>query len=252
MKLVASLVTHNEMGRYLQPCVRSLLGFCDEIAVLDDRSDDGTAEWLGSLERVRMMTNPGAPMFEHEGYARQRLLDWTVEAKPSHVLAIDADEFVADGQKVRMAIDRYPHVQAFTLSMQEIWKACPDTLCVRTDGGWRVHDVPILFAVPPNPLRDQSFRMSPKQLACGREPMSVRNLTVRGKSVPSGTAVLHFGWAEEADRQRRYDRYVVADGGRFHASSHLQSIMWLDDQVDMEPCAWPEWMDRDEILGITG
>jgi glycosyltransferase involved in cell wall biosynthesis len=50
VKLIASLIVRNELKRYLEPCVAHLLEFCDEIRVLDDRSDDGTREWLAKQE----------------------------------------------------------------------------------------------------------------------------------------------------------------------------------------------------------
>lgn len=251
MRLVASLITRNEMKRYLEPCVESLLAFVDEIRVLDDRSEDGTAEWLAEQAGVKVLINEGEPMFQHEGFARQRLLNWTLEAAPTHILSVDADEIVADGKMVREAIVNNPGVQAFTLLMEEIWKTCPQELCVRHDGGWRPHEIPILYAVPPPGFQDRRFHISPKQLACGREPVMIRNLAVRGKAIPTGTEVLHFGWSKESARQARYDRYVEADGGRFHASSHLQSIMWPDDNVTMVSREWPATIDKEKIMEVS-
>jgi hypothetical protein len=66
--------------------------------------------------------------------------------------------------------------------------------------------------------------------------------------------VLHFGWTNVQDRQARYDRYVEHDGGRFHKNSHLESIMWADDQVQVTPRTWPADMTktvRAEVLART-
>lgn len=237
MKLVASLIVHDELGRYLEPCIASLLEFCDLVCVYDDGSTDGTLPWLLSQPpSVRVTSDPVSRFYEHEGAARQRLLDWTLAQEPTHVLSIDADEFVTDGAALRAACEAGGVV--WSLDMQEVWALDGDCLCIREDGGWRSHPVPILWAAPgrealPSPL----WRIQDRQLACGREPLAVRRM---GNSVKdSGVDVLHFGWACEAERQARYNRYVVADGGKFHASAHLQSIMWNDRRVDLRGREWP-------------
>lgn len=238
MKLVASMITRNEMGRYLRPAIESLAAFCDEIRVLDDASDDGSCEWLCEHPAVELLANEGAPMFEHEGRARQALLEWTLKGTPTHVLAIDADEFVADGQKLRAAIGDFPSVGVYALTMLEVWKAGESALWTREDGGWKAHPVPILWAVPPGDPR--RLRIRDRALACGREPEQIGRIGARGIQF-AGTDILHFGWAREAERAARYERYVVADGGRFHASAHLKSIMWEDGHPNLrlEERSWP-------------
>lgn len=247
MSLVASLIVRNELGRFLEPCVRHLQAFCDEIRVLDDCSDDGTYEWLSEQQGVHVKMTPKRPrMFEHEGQARQRLLDWTLKAKPDWILAIDADEFVSDGQTLRAAVERPNPHGVFNVTLSEVWKASESGLAIRVDGGWKPHRCPILFAAKPG------LRISQRQLACGREPISVRHAARHAPD--SGVGVLHVGWVNELRRPDRYQRYVAADNGRFHASQHLRSIMWPDRRVRMR---WEQWPDgllpwRDQILAGCG
>lgn len=232
VRLVASLIVRNELGRYLAPCVESLLEFCDEVCVLDDGSEDGTYAWLANRPRVRVSAPRDPLFFTHEGRARQALLTWTLRHDPTHVLAVDADELVTDGPLIREALEARPDVDAWTVCMEEVWRARDDGLAVRIDGGWRPHPVPVLWRVPE---RTRGLRIADRQLACGREPEQVRRL-------PAGcidASILHFGWANRAERQARYDRYAVADGGRFHASQHLRSILWPDARVRTIPRPWP-------------
>lgn len=240
MNLLAMMVVRNEMDRYLPLVIDSLLEFCDGVRVIDDRSDDGTGEWLVAKQQqkrgVRMMVNEWQPMFEHEGSLRQRLLDYTLAGEPTHIIAVDADEFVPDGLAVRQAVEEDERGLAWSLEMGEVWKVSEEGLSIRTDGGWWPHNCPVIFRPLP---QDRNFRISPKQLACGREPLAIRHIFVRGHA-PQVGQILHFGWACEADRRRRYERYVVADGGRFHANRHLESIMWSDGQVQLQQCLWPE------------
>lgn len=242
MKLVASLIVRNELGRYLKPCIYSLHEFCDEIRVLDDGSTDGSGDWLRDTEfdgRVHVLTNEGPSFFTHEGKARQTLLNWTLAADPTHVLAIDADEFVEDGHALRKQLDR--EIVAHALCMQEVWEA-GSTLKIRMDGGWRPHPVPICWAVP---LAKGTLRIQDRALACGREPVAVRRMRQR----PTGICVLHFGWANPEERQARYERYVEADGGKFHASRHLQSIMWPESRIELCEQPWPNQKLAYVVLG---
>lgn len=246
MNLVASLIARNERARYLEPCIRHLQSFCDEIRVLDDASDDGTYEWLAEQDRVVTMRNLSPAFWIHEGRVRQRLLDWTLQSGASHILALDCDEFVSDGAELRAALERPNRVGVWTLPMEEIWNATDDGLSVRVDGAWRPYPCPILYAVRPG------LKMSDRQLACGREPVAIRS---KARHAPaSGSTCLHFGWSNKSHRQARYDRYVKADGGRFHASRHLRSIMWTDRRVQVRHRAWPAGLApwREDILAACG
>lgn len=233
MKLAASLIVRNELGRYLEPCVDHLLEFCDEVVLLDDHSDDGTFRWLLSQgERVQPLRHNSEPeFFKHEGRARQALLEWTLSREPTHVLAIDADEFVDDGPALRRSLEQWDEA-AFGLVMEEIWEAAGDGLCVRQDGGWASHAIPAVWRVPER--IDASWRIADRALACGRMPRPVDSIPLWAYG-----SLLHFGWANEQERRARYDRYRVADGGRFHASQHLESIMWGCNRVQLQPREWP-------------
>lgn len=252
MKLVASVIVRDELDRYLIPFLSHLTGFVDEIRLLDDGSTDGWADRLSAeskaapvdLDRIHVLRSESSVFFENEGAARQALLSWTLEGEPTHVLAIDADEFVADGETLRMLVERRPDVPAWTLTMQEIWKVADECLCVRQDGGWRPHEVPILYAVPTGRRRDSSFSIADRKLAPGREPTYVKGLYRQHRAVPTGTEILHFGWTCERDRVARHARYVTHDGGRFHQSTHLKSILAPDRRVAMDARGWPTGLDE--------
>lgn len=230
------MVGTGEGDRYLAECLRSLGQFVEAIAVVDESTDGATAAVLGkttglySHERVE----PGM-FFRHEGRARQLLLEVTLEQKPTHILAIDCDELVSDGQALRALCEADEGNGAWALSMDEVWKADDRALWTRQDGGWRSHHVPILYRAPTRSVGN--WRIQDRQLACGREPIAVRSLAAR--AVQTGVSVFHFGWARESERQTRYQRYAEADGGRFHASAHLNSILFPDRKVRLARRSWP-------------
>jgi Glycosyl transferase family 2 len=246
VKLAASLIVRNEIDRFLKPCIEHLLGFCDTVIVLDDGSDDGTREWLLEHSGPQLgVAHQGISQFYvHEGRARQRLLDITLRGNPppTHVLSIDADEFISDGAGLRALLDGQPDVAVWALNMEEIWVANSLGLGVREDGGWRTHPLPVLWKAPPAAA---GWRMVDKKLACRRVPQQV--LAQASRSIASGLAIMHFGWADPATRQARYDRYAKHDGGRFHASRHLQSILWEDARVKLRPRPWPVGHAFDEL-----
>ena len=142
MNLVAMMIVRNELDRYLEPVVTQLLTFCDEIRVTDDGSTDGTREWLEGLDRVSVRAVDETEFYRHEGRARQSAMNWAYKGGPTHVLAVDADEYIAGGQQLReaLATDR---MMVWTLDMQEIWQVFTECMKVREDGGWRSHPVPI-------------------------------------------------------------------------------------------------------------
>lgn len=246
MNLVASLVVRDELARYLEPCVASLLGFCDAIIVLDDGSTDGTYEWL--LEQPKVYMTRGEPgFFENEGRTRQKLLEITLAHGPSHVLAIDADEFVADGDLVRKTVEE-GRASVFSLCMSEVWSATSTQIGIRKDGRWGPHRAPILWKAPTR--ADASWRIPEKEGAGGRIPKAV---VAQARSAFSlDIDILHFGWANQRERLARHARY--ADRGGFgHDPRHIASILLPDAKVTLDRQPWPPSLDRKSILaGVNG
>jgi hypothetical protein len=248
MKLIAMMVVRNEADRYLRPCIEHLLDFCDEIRVVDDNSSDHTQELLASYDGVEVMAQGESTFYQHEGRTRQALLEWTMEGRPTHILAIDADEFIADGKLLRATMEKGSATGVWKLTMTEVWAAGSDWLSVRMDGDWKPRPIGIAFAVPADHWTNRQlrrhWRMHDRALACGRTPLYITMAGNRTVSDPV-TDILHFGWACVADRQERYQRYVVHDGGAHHASKHLLSIMWPDEMVGTKLMAWPPALDKE-------
>lgn len=251
MKLTASLIIRNELGRYLEPCISHLLEFCDEIRILDDSSTDRWAEtihsgWGAAGRRVIAVQHEAEkrndePDFHLHAAARNRLLAFTLDGWPDYVIAVDADEFVSDGAAVRRGCMRGGDVLSLTIS--EVWEACDDLLCVREDGGWRSHEIGAVW-------RAERFRrdalLADRGHATGRVPEGVNTVP----AVSTGEALLHFGWANRAERAERFERYAVGDAGRFHAAAHIASIMAEDIHVECRAREWSAALEpwREAIL----
>lgn len=249
MILAASMVVRNELSRYLPLVIEHLRGFCDQISVLDDGSTDGTLQYLQSQidGQLSVRGNPSGTFDLHEGQTRQALLDFTLERAPTHVLAIDGDEFISDGQALRALLEAQPAVGAWALRMTEIWNVTEDGMQVRLDGAWHPYQRVHVWAVPSQ--LNANWRIMDRPLACSPVPRAVLGL----RPQLSGISIYHFGWADPATRQARYDRYMSLDGGRFHARSHLQSIMYPEHKIRREQEAWPatHWAAqvREKLVG---
>ncbi len=246
MNLVAGLIVKNELGRYLKWSIDQLLEICQRVVVLDDGSDDGTYEWLDALkdDRIVLGRHPRSLFFEHEGKARQNLMEEVMRQRPTHILATDADEFLSSTRTVWQAVAEHQEgrdrdeFRVWTLPMQEVWKADQNQLWLRVDGGWRSHGVPVLYSVPKGWHR--KLQIADRALACGRQPEIVNRAALSRKAIALDAQVLHFGWTREAEREKRYERYAVNDGGKFHRNQHLESIMFPDHRVRFDRRDWPE------------
>lgn len=247
MKLIASMIVSNEADRYLDDCLTHLREFCDGIVAVDDGSTDATPVLLARANAV-VHRNETPQFYAHEGRARQKLLELTMAQHPTHILAIDADEFVEDGPRLRTLLETNRTGNGiWQLSMEEVWAADPDNLSIRVDGKWGPWPVPLCFAVP-NRIQPHLWKIRDEALACGRVPMQVANHGGRGRN--SSISILHFGWTNVAQRFARWHRYQVHDGGRYHRSDHLESIMFPPDRVATRQRPWPAALEpfKDDLL----
>lgn len=234
VRLIASLIVRNELGRYLEPCIDHLLEFCDAVRVLDEGSTDGWSD-----KRVTILREPPrkGDAFVNHAAARQRLLDFTLEGQPTHILAVDADEFITDGALLRQTAESLDYAGALKVCLQEVWKVRADELDIRQDGGWTEHDVALVWR--PDRLRRDQLRITDRGHATGRTPDAVAQLP----SSHTCSALLHLGWANIGERAKRFERYAVGDAGKYHAKAHIESIMFPDSRIKLQSVAWPEALD---------
>ena len=245
MKLAASVIVRNERARYLEVVLAHLLEFCDLVCVLDDESSDGWEEafrpgWGRHGSRVLIKqgtTRADGVAFNQHAAARNQLLQFTLAQEPDAILAIDADELVSDGAALRTAAES--RVISAALLMEEVWEVCDDLLCIREDGGWSAHPVTMLWK--PHPGRAYGIRDLGH--ATGRTPLGVGGGHVVAEC-------LHLGWSNRAERAERYERYAVGDAGKYHAASHIASIMWPDEEVTCRARPWPAALEpwRQDLL----
>lgn len=232
MKIWGVLVTHNEMGRYLDCVVSWHRQFLDGIAAYDDRSTDGTADYLAEAKGVQVTIRPATePGFrQHEGRFRQQAWEWFERVfSPTEgdwVLAFDADEMTIarDGEREALeAIAQRAEVEkavAAVVHIPEVYRADEmegllDQPYVRTDGFWGQIKGTRFFRYLPN------GHIADRQMACGSEPTYVGGSArfVEQKDL----VILHYGYADPLDRMAKYERYRTLYAG--HNVAHVNSIV---------------------------
>lgn len=220
-----AMILRNEMARHLKKAaecateVAALNG--GRFIVTDDRSDDGTYEFMREFTtRIQRFDHP---MFmKNEGVARQLHYEWiSTHVQPGDwVLSLDADETVNDprlvGEKVQEAERKRRRV--VLMPLYEFWSESPPMY--RTDGYWFGTKASRLYQF------QDGGRMSDREFAGGSEPLYVGEEARAGRVLSQDDLhLLHWGYVFTRDRVVKYERYTSREGGHGHNDRHVRSII---------------------------
>lgn len=216
------MIVRNEAGRYLgrslgtaQRITRASGG---KIIITDDASTDITALICGKYtDNVQILPEP--MYWSHEGRARQLHLDYVtlLVQEGDWVLSLDADESISDPEALVAFAQTVPSTHdAIGLPLYEFWEPSR----YRVDGQWfgtmssrlwRWHD---------------AAEMADREMASGSEPTYVqRAIGERRWSPQKDIHLLHWGYLDPEDRNRKYQAYTQRVGGHGHNNQHVQSIL---------------------------
>lgn len=214
--IVGSMVVRDEANRYLQASLSRLLEVCDKVFVADDGSMDNSVEMARSMGcSVWERPDSVKPFAVNESVFRSAAWNTLGETmslnEDDWVLSIDADEYLMASRKQleEMAVQAGQR-NAFTLSIREAWSL--DPVLIRVDGFWRENHN--------------------RRVHRWNKEAKFRNVTMGCGSVPDGgrcteihkIQILHFGYALEEDRLRKYDFYKSLPS-HGHNESHIESIL---------------------------
>jgi hypothetical protein len=203
-RITLAMLVRNEAGRYLEAVLRHALQYIDSAVILDDASEDDTAEIcrrvLNSVP-LTLVSNPN-PSFDNEIVLRRQLWDMAAASNPDWILVLDADEMFEDRAAWKLpALAAKPEAEAFSFRLYDMW----GERHYREDPYWNAHHYPRIFMVRHIPGFHWRWRETPQH--CGRLPLNITDLKV----LDSGLRIKHLGWMKPADRLAKYYRYKKMD-----------------------------------------
>lgn len=206
MSLIAAMVVKDEADRYLDEVLIGAKKWADKIIVLDDHSTDDTPGICEDHGCTVYTHDAGRSIFQEmenklREYLWRRVLprecrrgDW--------VLSLDADELLQPNFKdYKDKLLSQTGVNTYSVQIYEAWG---DRHKIRIDRYWNPTGkyTPILTRWLPQ----VNYRFPLLTIHTGRIPMNSP-----GPTVPCGFNLLHLGWADSEDHQRKYDRYMEMD-----------------------------------------
>jgi glycosyltransferase involved in cell wall biosynthesis len=221
-RIIGHMVTRNEHDRYLNWTLANLHAICDDVAIFDDNSTDGTYEYLRSIQypfRQRGTRQPSFAVDESgfRGMAWAVMEDLVQPTDGDWVLCLDADEALAVPGGVRAGLDRAidkaiaNNADAVRFKVDEVFDVRAGVPYIRTDGFWGdIHAYRLVRWQP-----DGAF--APRIEGGGSVPA-----TWTDPSVDADAHIVHFGYATGQDRSDRYFRYQRGTG---HNPAHIESIL---------------------------
>jgi glycosyltransferase involved in cell wall biosynthesis len=229
--IIALMVTKNEADRYLEPALDWLSQQVDQIFVYDDDSTDTTRDIAKNYGCVTRRGRGNPSFLEHEGRFRTNALRSLESVMHPHdgdwIFIADADEFfVPHYEDLHDLIARcQPHHEAVSINIHSVWDQTDGIIRLRYDGPWSTIVAPRLWKWRPH----LSFADVP--MGCRNEPVFFTQAWgLWERELPTGSAILHYGYASPADRMRRYKRYTaLADHG--HSSEFIDSIVQEPDAL---------------------
>lgn len=232
-RVTLAMIVRDEAGRYLRRALASHLAYIDEAVIVDDGSEDDTADvCLEALRDIPVhLVRNGQSMFRDESALRRQLWREAVGRRPDWLLMMDADEwFEAGAAEAIRKIAAQRDYDAIYFRLYDMWSETH----YREDDYWQAHCLyrPMMFRYRPG----IDYVWKETALHCGRLPETVSQFSYWAHPL----RVQHFGWAKEEDRRRKYERYMELDGeGRFGWLAQYRSIL------DPNPRTLP-WRDREE------
>ena len=213
MPVYGMLRVQNE-EKYLERCLQSILPVCAQIFVMDDNSTDRTRDIIQSFDKCSYLASPFAPGDLNEARDKTLLLrhitnhishDEIGPGAHNWVLAIDGDEELVAADQSKLYTQSLGHVMNhWTVQILYLWNSVN---AVRTDGHYAKCYRPSIFRLirPDMEFRNHSGPLHPTNV-----PVSHISCEARLHE-PEPIRLLHYGYLDGAERERKYRWYVDHD-----------------------------------------
>lgn len=215
MRVIAHMIVGpGEADRYLAQTLERVTWWADQThVVLDDPAGNDEMEvveaWADSWQHSTYV------WADHEGYFRQNAWNLMEQAvtpdTDDFIVIIDSDETIIQADMIQKVAVQHAG-KRIGFRFHEMWSATH----YRIDGHWKPYVAHIMIPYRPGGhFKDQ-------RIACGREPTYANQIPKVGVPIAD---ILHYGYADDADKAWKYTRYMTLDGGKYHNLAHLKSII---------------------------
>lgn len=218
------LQVRNESGRYLRQVLDQASAVADALVVVDDASDDDTADVCRGYPKVVRLVELPRPLFGEEWRLRTLLWQAAASTEPDWLLSVDADELYEDRAlaAMRSLIDQ-DEFDWVGFRLHDMWNGTH----YREDEHWNAHQRHQMTLVRFLPGYPADYP---------RLPHHVPRLPPAYGALPgllSEYRVKHMGWAGGwEDKIRKYRRYKQLDpDGRWGSMAQYESILDLDPNL---------------------
>lgn len=200
MRVLGLLRVKNE-ARWIERALRSIMPLCELVIVMDDHSTDETAAICAAIPEVTVLPSPFSGLDEIRD--KNWLLDQVKPLNPEFIVFIDGDEILAPGSQPRLLAEmQNPLATCLSLRILYLWN---DEQTVRMDGVYGDFHRESVFR--PNATRFVS-NGNGGHFHCGNVPAGNRG----GRRVLD-VPLLHLGYMDRADRERKWKFYTEKDPG---------------------------------------
>lgn len=222
-KLLHVMCAYNEEHRYLEAVIRDTREHADRVIVIDDASNDKTADVARSLgaEVVRNEKNLSG---QSETALRSKMWEVVRGVRPEWVLTLDADELFEPGSwetLEKLMAGSPEEFAAYRFYILHMWK---DTQHVRVDKAWGGYNN--IRLVRYSDRAGQAEKN--KRWHSGGVP-----LEYQGQAILAKPKILHLGFVRERDRVEKYLKHMQRGGAEGDGIDVEHLISILDDNPEL-------------------
>ena len=213
MPVYGMLRVKNE-SKYLERCLESIMPVCDKVFVLDDHSTDATPRIIKSFDKCRYFLSPFTAGDLNEARDKTWLLAAIESTVPREdigphtrhwVFQIDGDEELVEADQPKFTQSNLGHVlDHWSVQIFYLWDSVN---AVRWDGHYAKCYRPSIFRLikPGMQYQNHSGPLHPTGVPAVHISCDPR------LHEPEPIHLLHYGYLDKDERERKYEWYVGRD-----------------------------------------